>query len=195
VATLVEEAANRKDSALVRAMADGDRDALAHLYARFAASLLSVGLRILGERREAEDLLHDVFLEAWRNASRYEPARGTVRAWLLMRMRSRALDRKKSAGFSRSVPLEEGRAAERELARGDEGAFASDRQTVRRALEELPGEQRRVLELAYFEGLSSSEISARIAVPIGTVKSRVAAAMAKLRAGLVRRAARAEEES
>jgi RNA polymerase sigma-70 factor (ECF subfamily) len=167
------------DANLVRAVAAGDRKALAALYHRFSPSLMAVGLRILGERREAEDLLHDVFLEVWRQAAQFDPARGTVRAWLLMRMRSRALDRKKSAGFSRVVSLDE----QRHDAAQSEDALAPDRDTVRRALLALPEEQRLVLELGYFEGLSSTEMAERLDVPVGTVKSRVAAALTKLRLG------------
>jgi RNA polymerase sigma-70 factor, ECF subfamily len=176
-----EVAAAKADAELVAGIAGGDRQALAALYRRFAPSLMAVGQRILGDRREAEDLLHDVFLEVWRQAAQFDPARGTVRAWLLMRMRSRSLDRRKSAGFSRVVPLEQQRDEVRATA---DDALAPDRNAVRRALAELPDEQRLVLELGYFEGLSSTEIAARISVPVGTVKSRVAAALAKLRQGL-----------
>jgi RNA polymerase sigma-70 factor (ECF subfamily) len=140
--------------------------------------LLALGRRILGDRREAEDVLHDVFLEAWHKATDYDQERGTVRAWLLMRMRSRALDRRKAAAFARRVeePTQD--------ALGQEDlTLTPDRERVRRALNELPLEQRQVLELGYFEGLSSSEIAARLHAPVGTVKSRVAAALAKLRAG------------
>src|SRR5262245_49240698 len=108
-----------EDGEIVAAIVGGDRPALARLYARYASSLMAIGVRILGDRREAEDLLHDVFLEVWRHAAHYDAARGTVRAWLLMRMRSRALDRKKSAGFSRVVPLEERPAAAEAHARED----------------------------------------------------------------------------
>jgi RNA polymerase sigma-70 factor, ECF subfamily len=159
----------------------GDRDCLAQLYDRHAAVLLAVGRRILGDQREAEDLVHDVFLEAWNKAGDYDERRGTVRAWLLLRMRSRALDRRKAAAFSRraDAPDEEQVSA---AGRCDEDpALTPDRARVRRALDELPLEQRQVLELGYFEGLSSSEIAARLKAPIGTIKSRVAAALAKLR--------------
>jgi RNA polymerase sigma-70 factor (ECF subfamily) len=177
---------NEGDAALVRAVADGDRQSLARLYDRYAGQLLALGQRILADRREAEDLLHDVFLEVWRQAGSYDAERGSVRAWLLMRLRSRALDRRKAAGFARVVSIEERRLPEPPSAppSGEDPAFAPDREAVRRALAELPAEQRQVLELGYFEGLSSSEIAERVAAPIGTVKSRVAAALAKLRSCL-----------
>ena len=172
------------DAQLVRGVADGDRESLARLYDRYAGSLLAIGQRILRDRREAEDLLHDVFLEVWRQAADYDPERGSVRGWLLLRMRCRALDRLKAAGFQRVVSLEDRRSSEEPAAGGEDPAGAPDRARVRRALAELPASLRVVLELGYFEGLSSTEIATRIAAPVGTVKSRVAAALAKLRSDL-----------
>jgi len=165
-----------EDAALVAAMARGDRGALAKLYDRHAGVLLGLALRIVRERREAEDLLHDVMLEAWRAAKDFDPKRGRVRTWLAIRMRSRAIDLQKSARVSRNA--------------GDAGIEAivderertsPDHVRVRDALAELGPDQRQVLELAYFEGLSCSEIAARIAIPVGTVKSRLAAGMQRLR--------------
>ena len=147
------------DAELVVAIARGDRDALAALYDRFAGLLLALGLRIVRDRREAEDLLHDVFLEVWRSAKDYDPARGRVRTWLAIRMRSRALDRQKSARISRNA----GDDSVLERVAADDATDAGpDRTRVRSALGDLPGEQRQVIELAYFEGLSCSEIAAQI---------------------------------
>jgi len=165
------------DAELVRRLGAGRADAMAALYDRHADLLLAVGLRVLERRAEAEDLVHDVFIEAWRNAAQYDPARGSVRAWLVTRMRSRCLDRQKSAAVSRSVPLD--RAPERQAPVS--GAAAGDAERIRAALETLPAEQRQALELAYFEGLTCTEIASRLDVPVGTVKSRSAAAMGKLR--------------
>lgn len=175
---------NLDDAALIAEAAHGEASALSTLYDRYAALMASVAQRILGDRELAEDLVHDVFMEAWRAAADYDPARGTVRTWLMVRLRSRALDRKRSAAFRREV------ATDRMPTTTDEGdtaralAEAPDAQVVRDALATLPEEQRAVLELAYFEGLTSSEIADRMGSPIGTVKSRTAAAMAKLRAAL-----------
>ena len=169
-----------EDEALVTAMATGDRGALATLYERHAPLLLGLALRIVRERREAEDLLHDVFLEAWRNAKDFDPRRGRVRTWLAIRMRSRALDLQKSARVSRSA----GDSGLDFLIDESEGA-SPDHRRVRSALAELGQDQRRVLELAYFEGLSCTEIAERIAIPVGTVKSRIAAGLERLRSGLV----------
>ena len=164
------------DVALVAAMARGDRDALAKLYERHAGVLLGLALRIVRERREAEDLLHDVLLEAWRCAKDFDPNRGRVRTWLAVRMRSRALDLKKSARVSRNAGD-----AGLEVLIDDRERTSPDHARVRKVLAELGPDQRQVLELAYFEGLSCSEISTRIAIPIGTVKSRLAAGLQRLR--------------
>ena len=190
---------DKGDVTLISGAAAGDRDCLAALYDRYAPALLAIGRRILGDRREAEDLLHDVFIEVWRKAGDYDESRGSVRAWLLMRMRSRALDRRKAAVFSKRADLpapDAVAAVAGDAHSGEDPELGADRDAVRRALAELPAEQRQVLELGYFEGLSSSEIAERVRAPIGTVKSRVAAALAKLRAGfepLVTDGARARE--
>jgi RNA polymerase sigma-70 factor, ECF subfamily len=172
------------DVALVRALSKGDAQALASLYDRYGSVLLALGQRILGSPREAEDLLHDVFLEVWRRAADYDRGRGTVRAWLMMRMRSRALDRKRAQGRTRVVLAEDGRLPEAD-AGGEDPALAPDREVVRKAVAKLPPDQRAVLELGYFEGLTSSEIAERIEIPVGTVKSRVARGLAQLRADIV----------
>lgn len=153
----------------------GDRQALGELYDRHAPRLLALARRMLRDRSEAEDLVHDVFVEVWHGASRYERGRGTVRAWLLVRTRSRALDRLRMGAQRRHAP-----ALEREPAAG-EPAAPSDRIAVVRALRSLPPEQRRTIELAYFAGLSASEIAAEMGAPLGTVKSRLAGALGRLR--------------
>jgi RNA polymerase sigma-70 factor (ECF subfamily) len=166
------------DVELVRGIAAGDRAALAALYDRYAPILLGMAVRIVRDRREAEDLLHDVFLEVWRSARDYDLARGRVRTWLVVRMRSRALDVLKSARVSRRGGDPE--LLDRLVAEPEAGE-SPDRQRVRGVLAELTGEQRQVLELAYFDGQSCSEIAAHLRIPIGTVKSRLAAGLGKLR--------------
>lgn len=167
------------DTALMLAIAGGGQQALAALYDRYASLMLAVALRVVGDQREAEDLLHDIFLELWRSAGDYDPGRGTVRAWLLLRTRCRAIDRRRSPRIARCESLDDGRERAHPLA--PDPASASDAERLRGALGTLPHEQRRVLELGYFDGLSSTEIAAMTGVPVGTVKSRVAAARAKLR--------------
>jgi RNA polymerase sigma-70 factor (ECF subfamily) len=165
------------DAALVQRMAEGDRVAMAELYERHCGILLGLALRIVRERREAEDLLHDVFLEAWRAAKDFDPKRGRVRTWLAIRMRSRALDLKKSARVSRNAGD-----AGLDVVVDETPIVSPDHARVRSALAELGPDQRKVLELAYFEGLSCTEIAARVSIPVGTVKSRIAAGLDRLRA-------------
>jgi RNA polymerase sigma-70 factor (ECF subfamily) len=171
------------DQTLVRAIAAGDTRALAALYDRHAPLMLALSRRIVLGKPEAEDIVHDVFLEAWRRAADYDENRGSVKAWLLLRTRSRAIDFRKSAGVSRAVSMGDGDwlGALADPRSGDE---APDRTRLRQLLTALNEDQREVLLLGYFEGLSSSEIAARVGVPIGTVKSRVAAALAALRQAL-----------
>lgn len=166
------------DAAAVAAMARGDTDGLAALYARYAAIMLATARRILGDPRGAEDVVHDVFLEAWRQAATYDPTRGSVRTWLLVRLRSRALDRCRAAVLRRTV-------GDLPDAADDEDASElPDHQRLRIVLRSLPADQRAVLEHAYFSGLSASEIAAELRIPIGTVKSRLGAGLKKLRAAL-----------
>lgn len=167
-----------EDVALVRAIAAGDRDSLAALYDRYAPILLGMALRIIRDRREAEDLLHDVFLEVWRSARDYDSTRGRVRTWLVVRMRSRALDVLKSARVARRSG--DPALLERMVAEAEPGE-SPDRQRVRAVVAELTADQRQVLELAYFDGRSCREIAAHLAIPIGTVKSRLAAGLGRLR--------------
>lgn len=178
------------DEALMIAVASGDRAALATLYDLYAPVLLGLGIRVLRSRRDAEDVVHDVFLEVWRRAHSYDPTRASVRGWLLLMMRCRSLDRRKSAAFSLSTPLDtvthdaashgalaNARAHDGSASAGD----AIDHKRAVTALAALPEAQREVLVLGYFQGLSSSEIATELDIPIGTVKSRVAAAMRALR--------------
>ena len=170
------------DRALVAAAARGDSSALAALYDQHAPTLLALARHILGGRTEAEDLVHDVFLEAWRRAADYDPERGSVRAWLALRTRSRAIDVLRSARVGRTVSDGgETWSADDLLPAAEDAELAPDRVAVRKVLTELPEEQRTVLLLGYFKGLSSTEIAERTGVPVGTVKSRVLAALTKLR--------------
>ncbi|HEY4187351.1 MAG TPA: sigma-70 family RNA polymerase sigma factor [Polyangia bacterium] len=167
------------DAALVAAIAAGDRDALATLYDAYAPLLFALAKRILGNVATAEDLIHDVFLEVWHHAAEYSAARGSVPAWLTVRTRSRALDRLGKSS-------RDARAVERATTEQPEATPASapatiDGARVRQMAMALPDELTAVLDLAYFEGLSSSEIAARLQTPIGTVKSRMARALALLR--------------
>jgi RNA polymerase sigma-70 factor (ECF subfamily) len=174
-----DNAADADDAAVVARMAAGQQPALAELYDRYSSLLLGVGVRMLGVRAEAEDVLHDVFVEVWKRAADFDPARGTVRAWLALRMRSRCLDRKKSPRVSRSVSFDDTEQARRAAPEQDP-LLRLERQRVRQALTALSPEQRAVVDLAYFAGLSTQEIGDQLGVPQGTVKSRLFAARDKL---------------
>lgn len=164
-----------EDKRLVRAVAGGDDTALAALYDRYSSLMLAVGFKVLRDRREAEDLLHDVFLQVWHKAADYDPSRGTVRTWLLLRTRSRALDQVRSARLARRSDADvDVKLAT--IASDDDVEGNADRARVRQALVTLEPELRDVLLLAYFEGMSSSEIGTRLGIPTGTVKSRTAKA-------------------
>ena len=169
------------DVARMRALAAGDESALAALYDRHAPVMLAVALRILRARQDAEDLVHDVFVEAWQKAGAYDPARGGVRRWLLVRVRSRGIDRLRALDAARRAALADAGAPEAAAPPGWDGA---DRARARAALRALPDEQRALVELSYFEGLTCSEMAEHCGIPIGTVKSRLSAAMTKLRRSL-----------
>lgn len=175
--------AEMEDADVIREVARGEIKALAALYDRYAGLLLSMANRMLGEKTVAEDLVQDVFMEVWRRAHGFDPSRGSVRTWLLVRLRSRALDRLRSAQYRREVSVDD--VGPREAASTHEDPELSpDRALVREAIQQLPEDQRVVIELSYFQGLSSSEIAEHMGSPIGTVKSRTAAALGKLRAAM-----------
>lgn len=177
------------DAELVRRMAAGDRGALGDLYDRYASVLMATTFRILGDRQSAEDVVQDVFLEAWKRADAYDPSRASVRTWLILRARSRSLDRLNAAPRRKTVYLDA--LTLPEVAGAVEAApSGEDTERLTEALAGLSPEQRQVLELAYYRGLSSSEIAQHIGIPMGTVKSRTRTALASLRIAL-----RAKEES
>ena len=170
------------DAELLSAVARGDRDAYAAVYARYGRILLGLLMRILGDRAEAEEVLQDVFLQVWRRAADYDGSRGRPFVWLTTLARNRALDRidalrsrqRAAAGATSAIGSAPDPA---ELA-----SVAEDGCRLRRALAEIPAAQREVLLLGYFEGLSQSEIAARLGAPLGTVKSHARLGLTKLRA-------------
>lgn len=176
------------DAELLRAAARGDEGALARLYDRHHSTLFGLLLRILNDRAEAEDLLQDVFVQFWQQAASFDEARGRAFTWMVTITRSRAIDRLRARGSSERTAS----AAAREQLdvtsdASADAARAEEREIVRRALLEVPPEQRQALLLAYFEGLSQTEIAERTGSPLGTVKTRTRAGMAKLRELLGRR--------
>jgi RNA polymerase sigma-70 factor (ECF subfamily) len=169
---------------VIRAMAGGDRDAFARFYDRYAPLVFPFVLRIVRDRAEAADVLQDVFWEAWRRAAAYDPARGTPEAWLITRARTRAIDRVRAVrrrGETFVAPLDEAAASAPVPPGGDAAERAEDRQLVTSALARLPELQRQVIELAYYAGLTQTEIAERLEQPLGTVKTRIRLALARLR--------------
>ena len=170
------------DIELIHAIARGDEPSLAFLYDRYSSILLGLLLRILHSRAEAEDVLQEVFIQIWRQASDFDAARGQVFTWLVTLARSRAIDRLRALDARDRAA----KGAAREVSEGvrstDDDAFRSEqREIVLRALAEIPEDQRRALLLAYFEGLTQSEIAALLGEPLGTVKTRMRAGLIKLR--------------
>jgi RNA polymerase sigma-70 factor (ECF subfamily) len=169
------------DDALIARVAGGDRAALAALYQRHSALLFAVALKILRARRDAEDALHDAFLEAWQRAGDHQRSRGTVRTWLLLRLRSRCLDRLRAHDRAREVDGAEALLEQQPAEQGDALDLAPDRARVRAALLQLPEAQRTALELAWFAGLTGQQIADQTGAPLGTVKTRLALGLARLR--------------
>jgi RNA polymerase sigma-70 factor (ECF subfamily) len=177
---------------LVGQAAAGDERAMGLLYDRYGQVVYAVAYRITGERADAEEIVVDAFAQAWREAPRFEASRGSVAGWLTVIARSRALDLVRAR--ARRDRITATAAADRStgpLAMGDwrpdpsSGVDHSERRRqVRLALEALTPPQRQAIELAYFEGLSQSEIAERLNQPLGTVKTRVRLGMQKLRESL-----------
>ena len=172
------------DRTLLARMAQGDGDALAELYDRYAGPIYSLALRILRDAGDAEDIVQEVFAQAWRHASRYTATRGVVAAWLLTLARSRAIDRLR-ARRARPEAAPDDAAAIRVIDASppiDHQLLSAEQIAgVRAALDDLPLLQRVAVELAYFDGLTHAEIADRLEQPLGTVKTRIRLAMAKLR--------------
>src|SRR5580700_9581017 len=174
------------DAEILRRVATGDVAAVGLLYDRYASTLLPVALRILRERAEAEDVLHDAFVAVSDRAGQYVPERGSVVAWLVTLVRNLSIDRTRRRDrrgtLARDVIAHEPAPSTRSPE--TQTADAAQREQVRRALASLPDVQRETLEIAFFEGLSYPEIAERENVPLGTIKSRAARAITSLREAL-----------
>jgi RNA polymerase sigma-70 factor (ECF subfamily) len=176
------EQAQNVDLPLLRAVAGGDEDALAALYDRYRLILYGFILRILHSRAEAEDVLQDVFIQVWRRAGDFDESRGRPFTWLVTLARSRAIDRLRSLSSRERTATEAAREVPDSISDAEDDAARSEQsRMVRRALAELNEEQRRALVLAYFEGLTQSEIAERLGAPLGTVKTRMRSGMIRLR--------------
>jgi RNA polymerase sigma-70 factor (ECF subfamily) len=176
---------------LIRKSAEGDRDAFARLYDRFSTLVFTLAVRMLNGRADAEDLVQEVFLQVWRQTANYAEERGTPEAWILNIARSRAIDKIRSMRRTDKTLVLTGDPAEAESKAPVETSAAESetRIMMNSALARLPESQRRVLELAYFDGLTQMEIAARLSEPLGTVKTRIRAGLQRLREIFATRAA------
>ena len=182
----VMDSAPIDDAALVDRVRSGDREALGALYDRYASLALAVALRVVGDRSAAEDLVHDSFVAVWQKIARFDPARGSVRSWILAIVRNRAIDRVRA----NRQPMGTDEADELALLTTtanptwDEVASRLSTAELRTAITDLPDEQRRAIELAYFGGRTYREIAVITGVPQGTANGRLRLALGKLRAAL-----------
>jgi RNA polymerase sigma-70 factor (ECF subfamily) len=172
------------DRALLQQVALGSGAAMREVYARCSARAFAVTLRLLPSRADAEEVLQESFLDVWRRARDFDPARGGLETWVTTIARTRAIDRLRSMGTATRVA--EGASHEpppvsaAPPAPDEASALGQNRKRVLAALKQLPAEQREVVELAYFEGLSQREIAERTGDPLGTVKTRARLALEKL---------------
>jgi RNA polymerase sigma-70 factor, ECF subfamily len=171
------------DENLISFVGKGDAEAFTTLYDRHSHAAFSLAYRVMGERQAAEDLVQDTFLKLWRSATSYRPERGSVRTWLLSIVRNRGIDQIRSQAsrrrtqetFEASAPRSQPSEAFAETLRN------SQRNQVREALDTLPPEQLKILELAYFSGYTHVLISELVDVPLGTMKGRMRLGLKKMR--------------
>lgn len=177
------------DRELVRQVASGSADALGRLYDLHAAVVFGLARRILGREEDAEEVVQDVFSQVWRQAARYQTERASVAGWLVMLARTRAIDRLRARTSRPDVVrgVSPDQAPPLAAVSPDPEtvvASADDARAVRQALVALPDAQRSLVELAYYDGLTHTEIAERTGVPLGTVKTRLRTAMFALRDAL-----------
>jgi RNA polymerase sigma-70 factor (ECF subfamily) len=176
------------DEELMPLIGEKDPDAFGVFYDRHGGVAYSLAYRIVGERGAAEDVTQEAFISIWRSGARYDAARGSVRTWMLGIVRNRAIDFLRSkAGRAPKLDFDDDSILEHRPAAEQTESEALQRETaqeVRGALDELPGEQAKVIQLAYFGGFSHSEIAGMLGVPLGTVKGRMRLGLEKIRGEL-----------
>lgn len=170
------------DAELISRVAGKDKLAFSELYDRYAQVVYNLCVRILREEAEAQDVLQDIFVQVWKNAKRYDAARASFKTWLFMIARSRSLDRYRSRKSSQSrVQLHSNEDLYWVSSEENLEEIGLMQAYVLHALSQLSSEQRKVVELSYFEGYTQEEIAEQLREPLGTVKSRIRAALMKLR--------------
>ena len=176
--------AGSETSALIARIAAGDRDAFSRFYDLLAPTAFGLIRRVLRDPEAAADVLQEVFWQVWREAPQYDPKRGSPEAWLVMRAKTRAIDRLRSIrrrDRTFVAPVDESVARSSEEPAENPAVVAEDRSLIQTALAQLPEPQRRVIEMAFFEGLTQSEIAIRLREPLGTVKTRARLGLDRLR--------------
>jgi RNA polymerase sigma-70 factor, ECF subfamily len=172
-------------AALLARIAQGDREAFSRFYDAFAGLALGLIRRVLRDPAACEEVLQEVFWQIWQEAARYDPRRGSPEAWVVMRAKTRAIDRLRAIRRREKTfvaPVDDAVAASASDAPAENPGVAAERRgQVRSALDDLPEPQRRVVELAFFEGLTQSEIAHRLGEPLGTVKTRARLGLERLR--------------
>jgi len=179
--------AGSETSALIERIAAGDRDAFSRFYDLLAPTAFGLIRRVLRDPEAAAEVLQEVFWQVWREASQYDARRGSPEAWLVMRAKTRAIDRLRSIrrrDRTFVAPVDESVARGTEEPAENPAVVAEDRSLIQSALAQLPEPQRRVIELAFFDGLTQSEIAARLGEPLGTVKTRARLGLERLRGAL-----------
>jgi RNA polymerase sigma-70 factor, ECF subfamily len=168
---------------LIQRVAKQDREAFSQLYDRCSSLVFSLIMRMVKVRSDAEDLLQEVFVQVWRQAANYSPERGSPEAWIINIARSRAIDKIRSIRRMEKnfVLTDDPARAESSENLESSAAESETRVAMSSALANLPDAQRKVLELAYFDGLTQTEIAERLAEPLGTVKTRIRAGLQRLR--------------
>ena len=168
----------KSDQATVTAMRSGDQSALAELYDRYSSVVYAVALRVLGDTGAAEDVLQEVFLQLWRNPGAFDAARGSLGSWLAVITRNRAIDSLRKRRPEKDIEDVIVSVAPDLAAEADRSRAA---QKVREILGTMPAPQRSALEMAYFEGMSHSEIAGKTGEPLGTIKTRIRSGLIALR--------------
>ena len=173
--------AHLSDEALVALVARGDEDALAELYDRVGRIAYGLALRVLRDERHAEDAVQEAFLQVWRSAATFRAERAKASTWILTLVHRRAVDLVRREERRQADPLTDDAAGAAATEDGRGGMAPFERERVQAALKQLPDVQREALELAYYGGFSQSELAERLGVPLGTIKSRMFAGLARLR--------------